>query len=317
MDTKVVSTIRNALGKPETKAVLTEPGTRHGRLTVSGRNALGNVVLRCECGETIRLSSGQVMSGKYYQCESCDKWDRKTPAHRLVGTQAYKSLASRGYGARDRCLNASHQSYPSYGGRGIRFNFDDIEHYVQYMAPAVMTFGTDGQVDRIDNDGNYEPGNLRIISVRGNGRNRRSTIFIDGVPLGEVCEKFGFNPMDDLKIYSRISEKVKYRIGSGGLVDTVFLEDAIKSARKTPVAAVSKPRAKRQPVIVCGRTLRDILDEIGFGDNMAVYHNTRGRVSYRLKQGSTGISVEMVKSLAVRYAKARGLEPNTPVSEGS
>ncbi|WP_145693646.1 hypothetical protein [Gemmobacter caeni] len=172
-------------------------------------------------------------------------------------------------------------------------------------------------MDRIDNEGNYEPGNLRIISAKHNGRNRRSTILIDGVPLGEVCEKFGFNPTDDLSIYRRISERVRYRIGSGGLVDVAFLEETIKSARITPVTAVSKPRAKRQPVVVCGRTLRDILDEVGFGGNKAVYNSTRMRISYHLNQGVTGISVEMVRSWAVNYANTRGLQPGAPVSGDS
>lgn len=307
MDTEVVYRISNTLNKPETKAVLTEAGMRHGRLTVSGRNALGNVVLRCDCGETIRLSSNQVMSGKHYQCESCDRWDRKSPGHRLVGTSAYRSLVSRYHGAKDRCSNQDNVAYKSYGGRDIRCEFDGAEEYVHYLAPAVLTYGIGGQVDRIDNDGNYAIGNLRIVSAKDNGRNRRTTILIDGVPLGEICESAGFNPMDDLKMYARISERVRYRIGAGDEMSASIIKDIVRRARETPVVSGSNARAKRQPVVVDGRTLKDILEDIGLGGNKAIYNSTRMRIAYCRNRDEQEPWVEIVQSWALDYAKARGL----------
>lgn len=307
MDTEVVYRISNPLNKPETKAVLTEVGMRHGRLTVSGRNALGNVVLRCDCGETIRLSSNQLMSGKHYQCESCDKWHRKTPAHRLVGTSAYRSLVSRYHGAKDRCSNQDNVAYKSYGGRGIRCEFDGAEEYVCCLAPAVLTYGIGGQVDRIDNDGHYAVGNLRIISAKDNGRNRRTTILIDGVPLGEICESAGFNPMDDLKMYARISERVRYRIGAGDNLTASMIRDIVRRARETPVVSGANNRAKRQPVVVDGRTLKDILEDIGLGNNKAVYNSTRMRIASCRNRDRQEPWVEIVQSWALDYAKARGL----------
>lgn len=307
MDTEVVYRIGNTLNKPETKAVLTEAGMRHGRLTVSGRNALGNVVLRCDCGETIRLSSNQLMSGKHYQCESCDKWHRKTPAHRLVGTSAYRSLVSRYHGAKDRCSNQDNVAYKSYGGRGVRCEFDVAEEYVCYLAPAVLTYGIGGQVDRIDNDGHYAVGNLRIISAKDNGRNRRTTILIDGVPLGEICESAGFNPMDDLKMYARISERVRYRIGAGDNLTASMIRDIVRRARETPVVSGANNRAKRQPVVVDGRTLKDILEDIGLGNNKAVYNSTRMRIASCRNRDRQEPWVEIVQSWALDYAKARGL----------
>lgn len=307
MDTEVVYRIGNTLNKPETKAVLSEAGMRHGRLTVSGRNALGNVVLRCDCGETIRLSSSQLMSGKHYQCESCDRWDRKSPGHRLVGTSAYRSLVSRYHGAKDRCSKEDNVAYKSYGGRGIRCEFDGAEEYVRYLAPAVLTYGIGGQVDRIDNDGHYAVGNLRIISAKDNGRNRRTTILIDGVPLGEICESAGFNPMDDLKMYARISERVRYRIGAGDKMSAGIIKDIVRHARETPVVSESNARAKRQPVVVDGRALKDILEDIGLGGNKAIYNSTRMRIASCRNRDKQEPWVEIVQSWAMDYAKARGL----------
>lgn len=69
-----------------------------------------------------------------------------------------------------RCLNPSHKSFRRYGGRGIKVCDEWLlyENFVRDMgeAPVGMT------LDRINNDGNYEPGNCRWISFPENVANR-------------------------------------------------------------------------------------------------------------------------------------------------
>jgi hypothetical protein len=79
-----------------------------------------------------------------------------------------------------RCLNDKHKSYTHYGGRGISIYekwLDDFKAYFDYVANLPGFGDSNLSLDRIDNDGNYEPGNLRWATKsqqRINSGSRRS-----------------------------------------------------------------------------------------------------------------------------------------------
>ena len=76
-----------------------------------------------------------------------------------------------------RCTNSKCKAYVDYGGRGISVYVPWIEDRVAFLRYLVTLPGWDNpdlELDRRDNDGNYEPGNLRFVTRKQNIGNRRN-----------------------------------------------------------------------------------------------------------------------------------------------
>jgi hypothetical protein len=73
---------------------------------------------------------------------------------------------------RGRCLNLDHPKFKDYGGRGITV-CEGWDSYENFLADMGRRPGPDLSLDRIDNDGNYEPGNCRWATKSEQQSNRR------------------------------------------------------------------------------------------------------------------------------------------------
>jgi hypothetical protein len=60
--------------------------------------------------------------------------------------------------AKARCCNANHPRWKDYGGRGIKFLFESIAQFMTELGPRPTP---EHSLDRINNDGDYAPGNVR------------------------------------------------------------------------------------------------------------------------------------------------------------
>ncbi len=147
-------------------------GQKFGRLTVIERrpNRGKSTMWRCacSCGSEKIVASGHLHSGHTKSC-GCADLDRKTK-HGLSRDPLHKTWRA----MIDRCTNSKSQFFQHYGGRGISvcsqwFSFDVFKKDVeQGYQPGL-------QLDRINNNGNYEPQNVRWATRTTNVRNSRAT----------------------------------------------------------------------------------------------------------------------------------------------
>lgn len=111
----------------------------------------------------------------------------KTPEfHGMSKTRIYHIWR----GMMDRCENSSLPSWEYYGGRGIRVCERWRESFVVFLKD--MGPRPDGMsIDRIDVNGNYEPGNCRWATIATQSRNKRNSMFYDGINLVDLGKIIG------------------------------------------------------------------------------------------------------------------------------
>jgi hypothetical protein len=174
-------------GTPPVKEVVSlKPdmiGTRFGSWEIISREIRrkGKQILvytRCSCGWEQWTDRWNLQKGKTLGCLTCmGKANRITPSSPVLGRR-YDAIKS-------RCQNTANPGYKDYGGRGIQCIFTRPEFclYVEKYLPHKNYRGV--EIDRINNDGNYEPGNLRLASRDEQMVNRRCTVWTSykGVPV--------------------------------------------------------------------------------------------------------------------------------------
>ena len=145
-----------------------------------GRNDSGHVLwrCRCECGNAVEVAGkclyNDVRRGRQGNTKSCGCLDADLKLkHGMDGTPEYRAYVD----AKARCTNPNHKNYASYGGRGIRFLFDSFEQFYAEIGPRPEAKHPNGytvySVDRKNNNGNYEPGNIHW-ATQEQSLNRRS-----------------------------------------------------------------------------------------------------------------------------------------------
>jgi hypothetical protein len=106
--------------------------------------------------------------------------------------------------ARSRCNNPEDDGYPLYGGRGIKFSelWEDFSVFWQEMGP---TWYDGASIERINTDGNYEPGNGAWATPKEQANNRRDNHIIE-TPQGDmnVTQAAEMSGLSRDTIYSRI-----------------------------------------------------------------------------------------------------------------
>ena len=156
-------------GRPQ--RLIDMSGRVFGRLTVLARAENSGTrtrwLCRCECGVEKPFQGGDLRVGKVVSC-GCFRHEVHT-RHGLHGTREYGIWS----GMIARCTNPSNTAFGYYGARGITVCDEwrsSFESFLEHIGPRPSPKHS---VDRINNDGNYEPGNVRWATAKEQANNKR------------------------------------------------------------------------------------------------------------------------------------------------
>jgi hypothetical protein len=169
-------------------------GERFSRLVVvrsAGVNKHKHALLECvcDCGKNTTVLANNLTRGRTGSCGCLQRDKAKT--HGLVHKSNYK----RWRGMLDRYYNPNDSKFKNYGGRGISVcsRWHDIAFFNEDMGDPPNEYS----IDRINNDGNYEPGNCRWATREEQARNTSATVLLEykgaTKPLAEWADKLGLN----------------------------------------------------------------------------------------------------------------------------
>jgi hypothetical protein len=161
-------------GKPRDIA-----GKRFGLLTAQrfgrvGANRYAVGLFKCDCGAEKEISTKRLCSADPPEscgCRSVATRKQTVHGHAKERTPEYQSWSA----MKERCLRKNHPHFASYGGRGIQVcdRWMSFEAFLADMGPRPSA---EYSLERVGNDGHYEPSNCVWATAREQIENRRCTI---------------------------------------------------------------------------------------------------------------------------------------------
>lgn len=181
-------------------------GQRFGRLTVvkRGKNKSYRAVTWlciCDCGNETIVASIALRTGRTTSC-GCYSREVNLKMKTKHGHAKRGNISPEFYtwtGMISRCTNPNEPEFKNYGERGINVCDRWLNSFENFLEDMGERPSKKHSIDRVDNDGDYEPDNCRWATIKEQSNNTRRNIYItiDGVTktLTQWCRFYGVNPV--------------------------------------------------------------------------------------------------------------------------
>jgi hypothetical protein len=165
---------------------------------------------KCDCGQSIYVTLVSLRSGNTKSC-GCIQKDGTLKKNYVHGESHKETKEYRTWNKiKGRCYCKTDLKYHDYGGRGISVCDRWINSYDNFLSDMGRCPRDKYSIERINNNGNYEPSNCKWATRKEQAQNKRTTIYLemDGITLTMKawCEKLGLR-YDQVRRQTQIYKK--------------------------------------------------------------------------------------------------------------
>lgn len=189
----------------------------------SGKQKRPMWLCRCECGRYVE-KFGEVLRRNKNNDFSCGcKWGENISKSKNRHGLSHSSEHNVWMLIKGRCNNINNKAYKNYGGRGIKICDRWLYSFEAFIEDMGMRPSNKHSIDRINNNGHYEPSNCRWTTKKEQNNNRRDNLIIEYngncLTLSECCDMYNLkyktvysNLRSKRKTINEIIESGRYRI---------------------------------------------------------------------------------------------------------
>lgn len=291
-------------------------GKHFGRLTVireNGKSKNGSLMYlcECECGNFVTVRGISLRNG---DCRSCGCLRKEVSS---IGNSTHGHSNERLFnvwrGMIKRCYDVNHPSYHRYGGRGIKVcdkwlnSYEAFRDFMLANGYPENAGPYEYSIDRIDNDGNYDENNCRVVTAKiqslNKSNNHRISFKGEEMTITEAAQKCG---LTNKQVFNRLDKGWDLKRALTQPLTQTFTYSA--SGQKHTIAEWAEIMGVTDAVIrgrLKTHTMQQIYDEY-VGNNNKIEVNDFS-VKYETANGITMNRREWSKKLGINETTLRKL----------